>query len=354
MPRTLDQRFDATWRVLRLLGDAVARPTTLKRFERAARMVAEALAPETARNVLIGIKDFTRFCVQRGSRVFPATPNTVLAYVRRRAGVLSTEVLSRRVAELSRLHRLAGCADPTEHPAVALALKGAARRQRRHRRQAAPLTLDIRDRIQARLGHGLVDLRDAALLDLSLDLLGRRSETVSIDVGDIERLSDGSALVRFCRAKVVTSDAETVGWISPATLATVDRWTAAAGITDGPLLRSLTRSGVTPNRLSPEHVSRAFKRLARLAGLDPVRISSHSPRVGMAQELTAGNFAPPLIMHAGGWRAPHLPARYAARLAAARGAVAQLHRQRVGSATLPPVVPTDAMLTAPVLEEAEK
>lgn len=342
MSRTVDQRVDAIWRVLRLLGDAAARPATLKRFERATRMVAEALAPETARNVLIGLNDFTRFCVKRGSRVFPAAQGTVLAYVRQRAGALSAEVLCRRVAELGRLHRLANCADPTEHPAIALALKGAARQHRRPRGQAAPLTLDLRDRIRARLGGGLVDLRDAALLDLALDLLGRRSEIVGIDLEDIERLPDGGALVHFRRAKVVTGDPQATGWISPHTLATVDRWIAAAGISEGPLLRSLTRAGASPHRLSREHVSRAFKRLARLAGVDPTHVSSHSPRVGMAQELTAGNFAPTLIMHAGGWQAPHLPARYAARLAAVRGAVAQLHRRRAAEAMLPWPAPIDA------------
>ena len=352
MSRTADQRIDAICRVLRLLGDAAARPATLKRFERAMRMVAEALAPETARNVLIGLNDFTRFCAHRGSRVLPATPKTVLAYVRHRATTLSAEVLGRRVAELGRLHRLANCADPTDHPSIALALKGAARQHRRPRRQAAPLTLELRDRIHARLGSGLVDLRDGALLDLSLDLLGRRSEIIGIDVDDIERLPDGSALVRFRRAKVVAADPETIGWISPVTVASVDRWIAASGIVGGPLLRSLTRSGVSPNRLSREHVSRAFKRLAHVAGVDPERVSSHSPRVGMAQELTAGNFAPPLIMHAGGWRAPQLPARYAARLIASRGAVAQLHRLRADGAATRPM--TEVALPAPALEEPQE
>ncbi|MYH71138.1 MAG: tyrosine-type recombinase/integrase, partial [Acidimicrobiia bacterium] len=55
---------------------------------------------------------------------------------------------------------------------------------------------------------------------------------------------------------------------------------------------------------------------ARAAGIDPTRISTHSPRVGMAQDLVAWAIDMPGLMQAGRWKTPTTAARYTQHLAA--------------------------------------
>ncbi|MBL6459536.1 tyrosine-type recombinase/integrase [Belnapia sp. T6] len=75
-------------------------------------------------------------------------------------------------------------------------------------------------------------------------------------------------------------------------------------------------------------MSRILKRLAKRAGLNPTAISGHSARVGMAQDLVAGGADLVAVMQAGRWKSPTMPARYAERLLANRGAVAGYYGQR--------------------------
>ena len=63
----------------------------------------------------------------------------------------------------------------------------------------------------------------------------------------------------------------------------------------------------------------------RAAGLEG-RFGTHSFRIGMAQELLVAGFSLPLIMRAGRWDSPNMPAYYTRGLDGAEGAVAALHR----------------------------
>ena len=56
------------------------------------------------------------------------------------------------------------------------------------------------------------------------------------------------------------------------------------------------------------------------------RFGTHSFRIGMAQELAAAGFGMVLIMRAGRWQSPEMPAYYIRELDVDRGAVAELHR----------------------------
>ncbi len=82
--------------------------------------------------------------------------------------------------------------------------------------------------------------------------------------------------------------------------------------------------------LAGGEVPRILKRLAERAGLEPSGISGHSLWVGMAQDLVASGADLPAVMQAGRWKSPTMPARYAERLLAGRGAVVRLHARRDG------------------------
>ena len=61
------------------------------------------------------------------------------------------------------------------------------------------------------------------------------------------------------------------------------------------------------------------------AGLEG-RFGTHSFRIGMAQELVLAGFGLVLIMRAGRWESPSMPAYYIRGLDVDRMAVAELHR----------------------------
>ena len=67
----------------------------------------------------------------------------------------------------------------------------------------------------------------------------------------------------------------------------------------------------------------------KVAGLGD-GFSAHSPRVGMAQDLSAAGAELPELMTAGRWDSPTMPARYTEAQAAGRGAVAQYYRGACG------------------------
>ena len=58
---------------------------------------------------------------------------------------------------------------------------------------------------------------------------------------------------------------------------------AAAGLTSGPLFRTLNRNRQpTARAVSPAYVARLVKRTAAAAGLDPAHYAGHSVRAGLA------------------------------------------------------------------------
>ena len=71
--------------------------------------------------------------------------------------------------------------------------------------------------------------------------------------------------------------------------------------------------------LSAGQISRRIKAATKMAGLG-VGFSAHSPRVGMAQDLSAAGAELPELMTAGRWESPTMPARYTQTQAAGRGA----------------------------------
>ena len=70
--------------------------------------------------------------------------------------------------------------------------------------------------------------------------------------------------------------------------------------------------------LSVDRLRRRTKAAARMAGLGE-GFSGHSPRVGMAQDLSAAGPELPELMAAGRWDSPTMPAKYTEAQAAGRG-----------------------------------
>lgn len=305
-----------------------------------ADQAAGAFADNTVRAIKSDTDLFRAWCADRGLASLPALASTVRTYVDASAELHSVATIRRRMASIAHMHRAAGIPDPTKESEVRLAVKRMARTKGTRQRQAKAITETEVAQILAAVGakSRARDLRDVAMLLAGRDLLGRRSEVVGLNREDIERHEDGSGIALLGRSKTDQEGQGAVVYLSARTMTWLGRWlavvdaaepTAHASNEPRPLFRSITKVGKVGPRLSDEDVRRAYRRLVELAGLDPEGYSGHSCRVGMSQDLTAAGMDLASIMQAGRWKSPTMPARYAAKLLAGRGAVAQFYERRM-------------------------
>ena len=293
------------------------------------------MAAETLRAMRRGFVAFRCWCTDQGTSPLPATAAAVAAYTdalaatpgRKTAGIKQT------VWAIGAMHRLAALPDPTKTEIVRLALKRMARQLGTRQRQAAAIGSYEMRRIHDNAGSRPIDLRNLALVALMRDLLARRSEIVALDVADISLDRDGSGIATIARSKTDQTGDGADLYLSPAAVRQLQRWLAGAGIVEGAIFRAVGKSGALGARLQPAEIARIIKRVARDAGLPDetiARLSGHSCRVGMAQDLVASGADLAGVMQAGRWKSPHMPARYSTWLQAKRGAVARMYERADG------------------------
>ena len=290
-----------------------------------------AFAENTRRALRSDTAVFLAWCTSRGHQLLPAAPDVVADFLRDQAADKKPATVSRYVSSIGHLHRAAGLSDPTKSNAVKLALKAVRKWSGTREAQSAPLNESALHRVTGalpELSRTLRDRRDVAMLAIARDALLRRSELVALDVADLEVATDGTGTVLVRRSKTDQDGAGAVQFVSASTVALVRDYLDHAGVTDGPMFRAIHRGGGVQGGLSPIDVSRAFKRLAGLAGLDAATVSGHSARVGMAQDLASAGVDLPGLMQAGRWKSPTMPSRYVERQSARRGAVARFYEDR--------------------------
>lgn len=324
-------------------------PDVAERLAATAARVAGARAPNTLRALRADLALWSRWCRADRRLPLPARAADVAAFVDAHAVARAPATLRRYVASIAALHRAAGVADPTKAEEVRLALTAAGRawtdarvaaNRPTRQRQAAGLTEKAVAHILASYGPDgparLIDKRDVAILLVARDLLARRSELVEVRVEDVRVADDAGATVTIRRSKTDQLGEGTTAYVGPEAYDALRAWLDAAAIASGPAFRSVSAHGrVGGAALHPHKVTAVLKKLAsraapqlRRLGVDPADVSGHSGRVGMAQDLVGAGLELPAIMQAGRWRTSAMVARYAERLLAERGAVAQYHARK--------------------------
>ena len=242
-----------------------------------------------------------------------APPETLRAYVLESGATCAVATVRRHVVSVTHLHRAAGLPDPAKTEPVRLALRTLAWATGTRQRQASALTeTGVAAILATTRATTLLALRARALLLVARDLLARRGELVALRVDDLARGADGSATVLIRRSKTDQEGTGAIAWLSPRAVRALDAWLSAAGVAEGLLFRSL-RGGRVGGPLPARDVA---CRLKLMAGLDAARVSGHSARVGMAQDMVASGAELPAGIQAGRWATPAMPARYAERLLA--------------------------------------
>jgi len=231
----------------------------------------------------------------------PAEPVTVARYLAHLADSgLKASSITRAASAIRYAHRAAGHEPPTGAEGVKAVMRGIRRIKGTRPRRVAPATAEALEQMLAGLPDTLTGLRDRALLLTGFAAARRRSEIVALTFDDVERVK-GGALLHIRRSK---TDQEGKGTAVPVPngkrfkpIEALDRWLAAAGITQGALFREIDRHGrVGHEALSDRSVARIVKRAARAAGLDDRLFSGHSLRAGFVTSALADDVDPLKVM----------------------------------------------------------
>ena len=221
-----------------------------------------------------------------------------------------------RLAAIAAAHRLGGHPDPTSRPLVKATMKRLAREYGKPKKQAKGLTSDALAAVKATARIQRVDqgkrrrresaaaaarraLVDLALLQVMRDGLLRRSEASGLRWGDIEVHADGSGRLHVVRSKTDQTAEGAVLYLGPA---------AVEALLAIRPQEAVIVPGASVFNLSAGQISRRIKAATKMAGLGD-GFSAHSPRVGMAQDLSAAGAELPELMTAGRWDSPTMPAR---------------------------------------------
>lgn len=242
--------------------------------------------------------------------VLPGDEATVIRYLLAYAQTLNPRTLALRLTALSQWHIHQGFADPASTPTVRKTLAGIERVHGKPKKKAKALPLDDLERIVVHLDRldTLKTKRDNALLQLGYFGGYRRSEIVSLEVEHLAWEPEG-IVITLSRSKTDQQGEGIIkaipfgdGVCCPATA--LRAWLAAAGITTGPLFRTVSKWGlIGSDALHEGSVNTILMQYATMIGLDYApHLSSHSLRRGMATSAHRAGADFKDIKRQGGWR----------------------------------------------------
>ena len=286
-----------------------------------------AFSHNTERALRADVQAFEGWCRRHLKAAFPASPDTVAAFVDDMAGSKTPATVRRYVSSIAALHKALRQPNPLDNASVRFALQRMHRRRGRRQAQVQGLTWPLRNRLLEAAGDRLIDVRDRALLAVGYDTMLRRSELVSLEVTDLLEDIDGTATLLVRSGKTDPDGRGAMLYLARDTVQMVNAWLDRNGAGAGRLFRSVRKDGTVGEQLDASQVPRIYKRMARRAGLpDEVvdTLAGHSTRVGAVQDMIACGIDLPAILQSGRWKSARMVQRYGERLLARRSGAAQL------------------------------
>jgi site-specific recombinase XerD len=284
--------------------------------EQVRQFIRASKAKNTLRGYQSDWRHFCAWCETRSVCALPASPETVASYISECAGRLKVGSIQRRLNAIAEAHKVIGLEPPTRYAIVANTIKGIRRTLGTAAEQKAPaLTDDIRAMVNA-TDDGIIGRRDRALILLGFAGAFRRSELVGLDAEDCVFGKDGLTIALRRSKTDQEGQGRKVGipyGSNPETcpVRVLQGWIESAGITAGPLFRSINRHGrVRVARLSAIDVARVVKKMAQRAGLDATKYAGHSLRAGHATAAAIAGASERSIAKQTGHRSVQMVRRY--------------------------------------------
>lgn len=267
------------------------------------------LAAATSENTRRAYRSAIRHFLAWGG-VLPSDEPAMIRYLLAYAQPLNPRTLALRLTALSQWHLHQGFADPASTPTVRKTLTGIMRVHGKPKKKAKALPLEDLERIVMRLAsiNSLKAKRDNALLQVGYFGGFRRSEIVGLKVQHVAWEPEG-IVITLPRSKTDQQGQGIVKAIPYGNSAccpasALRAWLSSAGITSGPLFRSITRWGEHgAEALHEGSVNTILATCANFVPLDYVpQLSSHSLRRGMATSAHRAGADFRDIKRQGGWR----------------------------------------------------
>jgi len=271
-------------------------PSVEAGYARAAR------AASTLRGYQSDWREFSAWCAQHGLlEPLPSAPATISGYLSdlAQAGA-KVGTMSRRLSAIRFAHQLADQPDPTRNARVIAVWEGIRRTHGAPPEQSAPLmppdlfavvdacpTTKVWRAPNRPAEPDLAGARDRALLLVGFVAALRRSELAALTVDQVAEHPNGLVLT-LPRSKTNQTGEKAEVVVLPRAgnpercpVIAIERWRDLAGIGEGPLLRSVSKSNTAADRpLNPDSINTLVQRAVARAGLDPAPYSAHSLRAG--------------------------------------------------------------------------
>jgi hypothetical protein len=148
---------------------------------------------------------------------------------------------------------------------------------------------------------------------------------------DLKRDRDGSGSILIRRSKTDTTGEGATAYLSPLAMRLLSVWLRQASIKEGAIFVRVNGAAGVGESLTAQNVMTILRKVGQWIGLDKEeweRIYGHSARVGAAQDLVALNVSLASVMQAGRWKDTRMPMRYAERVLATRGGMAQAAKEQ--------------------------
>ena len=279
-------------------------------------------APSTFAVYSAQYQRWEEFCFSRKVNPLPANPRILQEYLA--AHVRSKSWLNQFQAALAIAHKAKGIDNPFLNPKISLFLRAIHKSADNVRKQANPLKYADYERIKEASVAGCPRwYRDLSIIGLMRDCLLRSSELRALNVDDIEE--------GLCRVRRSKTDQEGKGawlYVSEEVLMNIEKWKNYLNDVSGSLFRPLTRSNnVIQRSLGINSIARILQRCCKEAKIDTC-FSSHSMRVGMAQDLAEEGETLLNIQIVGRWKSPSMPAYYCRKQAARKSAVSNYYEKK--------------------------
>ncbi|QDC46208.1 hypothetical protein FIT71_04105 [Candidatus Methylopumilus universalis] len=271
-----------------------------------------AYAPSTIRAYKSNFEVFIKYCDENNATALPAKPETVAMFIKTLSSHLKSSSIKIAVASIAALHNLNSLKDPTQHPDVKIEMRRMYRILGRYAKQAYGINKDLLDKMVAATDDSLRGFRDRAILLVAYDSLCRRSELVSLNVEDVLIENDAIKL-KLRRSK---TDPHGLGknlYLSHDAQKTLKEWLDKSGISSGKIFRAITVTGKIRGSLNSSYIGRIYKKIAAKSNADSnviKNISSHSTRVGAAQDLMISGASMAILMNRGRWSKTDTVMRY--------------------------------------------
>lgn len=273
-------------------------------------------AINTIKSLNYDLTIYINLCHEKHINPFNISEREFIDVCRNRIDEFKPATLSRWGNSISKFYEALKISNPMKDELVKSVFIKHRKEKGAAQRQAVGMTLD---HLQSLFGilessEQLADIRDLIVLSLMFECLMRRAELINIEIEHLY-VEDDQPLLYIARSKTDQdgSDATYVPF-SWRTQRIIQRWLHASDITDGYLIRGVTKYGtVRKNKASADIINKITKRASELLGMD-INLSGHSGRVGGIQELVRSGSSNIAIQLNARLKTPAMVARYSRKL----------------------------------------